>query len=296
MEIKKTLSLFSGFLDDPKSKTVKPLPHSKECGFRFMDINKQEQIVRQVTRIGNGAHIFAPKEWINERVLVVRLEKKSIKEQILEVLYPHLDKITAVLLYGSHARDEADENSDIDVLVISKEKFKAEKRGNIDFVIISEDSLLSSIESNPIMMHSIFREAKPIINSNYLEKLEKIKINPRLFAPFIIDTKKSIKSSEEIIELDKKTGKLASSSVIYSLILRLRGVFIINRLLKNQEYSNRLFEKWITCNCKVDYNKIYETYRAIRNDKRIKEEIPINEAEVLLKFLKKELKKLKARI
>ncbi len=28
------------FLDDPKSKTLKLLPHSKECGFRFMDIKK----------------------------------------------------------------------------------------------------------------------------------------------------------------------------------------------------------------------------------------------------------------
>src|SRR3989344_1951021 len=26
------------FLDDPKLKTVKLLPHSKECGFKFMDI------------------------------------------------------------------------------------------------------------------------------------------------------------------------------------------------------------------------------------------------------------------
>ena len=28
------------FLDDPKLKTVRLLPHSKECGFKFMDIKK----------------------------------------------------------------------------------------------------------------------------------------------------------------------------------------------------------------------------------------------------------------
>ena len=45
-----------------------------------------EQIMRKVAGFGNGAHVFAPKEWMNEQVLVIRLEKKSIKEQVLESL------------------------------------------------------------------------------------------------------------------------------------------------------------------------------------------------------------------
>ena len=52
VKIKKTLSLphlkrcglFSGFLDDPKSKTLMLRPHSKECCFRFMDINNKLKI------------------------------------------------------------------------------------------------------------------------------------------------------------------------------------------------------------------------------------------------------------
>ena len=61
-----------------------------------MEIEEKEQLIRIVTGVGNGAHIFAPKEWINEKVLIARLEKKSIKDQILEKLYPYLDKIIAV--------------------------------------------------------------------------------------------------------------------------------------------------------------------------------------------------------
>jgi len=254
--------------------------------------NKQEQLIRQVTEIGNGAHIFAPKEWTNEKVLIVRLEKKSIKEKILEMLYPHLDKIITVLLYGSHGRNEADEDSDIDVLVIAKDKFKLNKKMNIEFTVISEDFLNSAIKINPIMMYSIFREAKALINQSYLEKLKKIKINLGLFKPFIKSTKESIKSSEEIIELDKKTGKTASNSIIYSLILRLRGIFIIHQLLKNKTYSNVLFKKWITDNCKINYNELYEIYRIVRAEKKVKDKISIENAEILLKFLKEELKKL----
>jgi predicted nucleotidyltransferase len=254
--------------------------------------NRQEQLIRQVTEIGNGAHIFAPKEWMNEKVLIVRLEKKSIKEEILGMLYPYLDKIITVLLYGSHGRGEADKDSDIDVLVIAKDKFKLDKKPNIECVIISEDFLNSAIEINPIMMYSIFREAIPIINQDYLEKLRKIKINPKFFKQFIYSTKESIKSSEEIIELDKKTGKTASNSIIYSLILRLRGVFIINQLLADKIYSNELFKKWITNNCKINYSKIYEVYRIVRAEKEIKDKIFIGEAEILIRFLKEELKKL----
>ena len=66
-----------------------------------MEINlqsHQEQIIRTVSQVGNGAHIFAPKEWINEKVLIVRLEQKTVKEQIMEKIYPFLDKIIAVFL------------------------------------------------------------------------------------------------------------------------------------------------------------------------------------------------------
>ena len=35
----------------------------------------QEQIIREVKKIGNGAHIFTPKEWIGEKVIIVRTKK-----------------------------------------------------------------------------------------------------------------------------------------------------------------------------------------------------------------------------
>jgi len=264
-----------------------------------MEINPQqhqEQIIRIVSQVGNGAHIFAPKEWINEKVLIVRLEKKSIKEEILQRIYSYLDKIIGVFIYGSQARGEATENSDIDILIIAKEKFKIKKEGNFEFVVITEDYLNKAIETNPIMMYSIFREAKAVINEKYLDNLRKIEINSALFKPFIQTTKESLKSDEEVIELDKKTGKTISNSVIYSLILRLRGIFIINNLLNNQKYSNSLFKTWINHECKVDYNKVYSIYQALRSGKELGDETLIEQGEVLINLLKEELKKLEVLI
>jgi predicted nucleotidyltransferase len=259
-----------------------------------MEINlqpPQEQIIRTVSQVGNGAHIFAPKEWINEKVLIIRLEKKSIKEEILQRLYPHLDKIIGVFLYGSQARGEATEKSDIDILVIAKNKFEMRKEEKFEFIVISEDSLDNAIKTNPLMLYSIFKEAKAIINEGYLNKLKQIKINRILFKPFIQTTKESIQSDEEIIELDKKTGKTISNGVLYSLILRLRGIFIIRTLLNNENYSNSLFKTWINHKCKVNYEEIYSVYQALRSGKELKDKSPIEFGEILVELLKKELKK-----
>ena len=251
-----------------------------------------EQIMRKVSNFGNGAHIPAPKEWINEQVLVIRIEKKSIKEQVIESLYDYLDKTIAVFIYGSYARDEASENSDIDVLVIAKEKFKIEKRKNFEFLILPEDSLESAIMANPILMYSIFKEGKAIINENYLDKFKNIRLKKSNFSTFLDSTKESIISSEKLLELDKKTGKTVSNGLIYSLMLRLRGIFIMKCLLNSNNFSNKNFKEWLRKHIK-NYSEVYETYQAVRDDKTIKEKILLETGIVLMNLLKDEIKKLK---
>ena len=261
-----------------------------------MELKEQEQLIRIVSQVGNGAHVFTPKEWVNEKVLIIRLDKKDIKEKILERLYPHLDQIIAVSLYGSYARKEENDDSDIDVLVIAKERFNLEKKKGWDITIIPKDKFQQALELNPILIYSVLNEAVPIINEEYLDNFKKDKIKVKYFKPFLEETLASLSSDKEILGLDKITGKFASSSLIYSLFLRLRGIFIINSLLAKEDYSNLLFKKWILDNCKVKYEKIYSSYKSIRNNEVKKEEVLLNEAESLLILLEKELTKLIARI
>jgi predicted nucleotidyltransferase len=258
-------------------------------------IDKQEQLIRRVSNFGNGAHIFAPKEWVNEDVLIVRIEKKTIKQDILELLMPNLDKVIGVFLYGSHSRGESSEDSDIDILVIAREKFNVEKRQGIDLIVLPEKEIDNAIKINPILLYSIFKEAKPIINEDYLLRLKRIKLNKSYFKQFLEQTVNSIKSSEEILELDKQTGKFVSNSIIYSLILRLRGIFIINTLLSNQDFSNFKFSKWIRSN-EINYSSVYDVYRKVRDDKREKDVVPLKQGEILLNLLKDELTKARKKI
>lgn len=256
----------------------------------------QEKIIRKVTEIGNGAHIFAPKEWLNDSVIIIRIPKKNPKEEILKLIYSHLDKIIAVFLYGSYARNEQEKNSDLDVFIISSEKFQVKAKG-IEAVIIPETKLEMAKKLNPILFYSMLQEAKSIINPSYLEKLKKEKPKFEYFKDFVEDTKKSIISSKEIIYLDDKLkNKFASESVIYSLILRLRGIFIINSLFKKRAYSKNLFKNWLLKNSNIDYNKVYKIYTSIRDNKKSDEKISIEQAKTLLSLLAKKTEKLSLKL
>lgn len=256
----------------------------------------EERLIRKVTEIGNGAHIFAPREWLNEEVIIVRTPRINPKEEIIKVLGPYLDKVIAIFLYGSYARGEQERDSDIDVLVISREKFSV-KYKNMEIVVIPESKIKSAIKLNPLLFYSMLNEALPIINSSYFEKLKHEKIDFSLFNEVIKDTKESLKSSQEIMEMDYRLkSKIASESVVYSLILRLRGLFIINLLLSNKKYSKQSFRNWLIANSNIDYEKIYNIYRAIRDNKKVAEKVPIEQAESLIKLLFKEIKKLEGKI
>lgn len=256
----------------------------------------ESKIIRKVTEIGNGAHIFAPKEWLDEEVVIIRVPRKNPKEEILKLVYPNLDKVMAVFLFGSYARNEQEKDSDIDILIIASEKFKVNKEG-IDVIVIPECRIEKAKKLNPILFYSMLQEAIPILNSSYLEKLKQDKIKLEHFKGFLKDTKYSLESNKELMEMDKKlNNKNASESVVYSLLLRLRGIFIINLLLNREKYSKELFKKWLVENSGIDYEKVYKIYRAVRDNKKTEEKILITETEPIMNLLIKETEKLSKRL
>lgn len=258
-------------------------------------LEEQEQIVRIASPIGNGAHIFVPKEWLSEEIIIIRKPKKAIEEQILNHLTPYLRKIKGIYLYGSRARKEASYNSDIDLLLITSEKIKIKIQG-FEIICLREEDLEKAIKISSILIYSILKEAIPVLNSELLEKLKKIKIKKEYLTDYLNETSRFGKINSELLKEDKE---YASEAVLYSILLRLRGILIINYLLNKKGYSNKIFEKWIKENIPElkEYN-LYEIYRHLRDSFALdkKEKIKKSSALLLLSFLTKECFKLKEKL
>jgi predicted nucleotidyltransferase len=257
---------------------------------------EENRIVRRVSLFGNGAHVLVPRGWMNNEVVLVNPRKQNLKNKIIKVLMPYLDKIYSVILYGSYARGEEKIDSDIDLLIISNERFKI-KYPSFDISVITKDEVDKAIKMNPILVYSAIIEGVSIINNSFLEELKNKKINLKYFKEFIKDSFESLKSDKTIISLDKETENFVSPSVIYSLILRLKGTFIINSLIKKEKYSNERFRQWISeILSEKEANKAYLIYETIKNDEESSIKLNIKTAEELITLLKSELKELKEKI
>ena len=236
----------------------------------------KEQLIRKVTQIGNGAHIFVPKDWLDDEVVLIRVPKQPIEAKILKVLKPYLENIEGVFLYGSYARNEQSKDSDIDILVIANKKLSI-KQDNYEIIVLEEKNIEKAIEISPLLIYSALAEARPIINSKLFEKLKsKYKIQDKHVRNYLRQTKEIIKVNEEFPSL-------------YSLMLRLRGVYLVNQLLSGKNYSNEKFKSWLlrhSSNLDVEKIKNYkEDY--VLSDK---------EANSLLILLKDKVKEVEVKI
>ena len=248
------------------------------------EVFSREQIVREVTPIGNGAHVFAPKEWMGEKVVILRTPKLSLKKRILKILEPHLENILGVYLYGSYAREEQRQDSDIDILIISNKKLNIKEKG-FEIVVLRKDKIQEAIKIAPVLIYSALIEAKPIINSELLDELKK-DYAPKIqnFKEYIEETKSIIKINEELLDP-------------YSMILRLRGIYIIEKLLAGKNYSYDDFRKWVFKNItdkKINFDEIYRVYLRIK--KGFKANARENDLRSLLLILKNKTQELEKKI
>ncbi len=255
------------------------------------------ELLRNVGRWGNSAGVLLPREWMGSQVKIILLDRTTleIKREVLSILEPYLEDILGIYLVGSYARGEQEKDSDIDIIAISKKTKKEISSGKYHISIIALDSAKKTLEKNPVLILPRLNEAKTILNSSLLEELKSVKISKKSFSSFIEETGRIIRISEGFIALDKKQGRedLDSISVIYSLVLRLRGIFLLKCLLKEKDYSKKGFLAWLKKESNAEeFEKACAVYKAIRDDKKIKEVIKVETAERLLEMLKMEVRKL----
>ena len=106
-----------------------------------------EEIAKTVVPFGNGSIVYTPKKWIGEKVTVVlEARHRDICTETIDALKPWLDKIEGIYLFGSHARNEQEKNSDVDILVISENKFAPGKKNGLDFLIMTRKDFAEKLK------------------------------------------------------------------------------------------------------------------------------------------------------
>ena len=142
---------------------------------------------------------------------------------------------------------------------------------------------------NPILIYPRILEAKTILNNSLLYELKKSKLGSNKV--YRDETKRIIKINEGVINLSDK--KKISDSVIYSLILRLRGILLIKKMDEKKVLTNKDFLKFLSKFLGDKVSGMMDSYKRIKNNLPEKEIIDVGIAKDLLNLLKEELKNVK---
>lgn len=249
------------------------------------------QMLKNVSRWGNGAGVLLPKEWVGQQVKVILIDRTSnIRKEVLDILSPYLEDIIGVYLTGSYARGEQESDSDIDIVAISRNTKKEVRSGKYHISIITLEGAKRTLDKNPIHILPRLFEARPILNESLLDELKKAKITLASFKGFFEESESIISICDEFLRLDKEQGRtrLDSEQILYPLMLRLRGLFLIRSLLHKQKYSKEKFIKSLALEW-TEAKRVYSIYKNIRDGKKSLAPLKIETAEHLLLQLKNEL-------
>ncbi len=245
--------------------------------------------IKKAIKAGNSAAVILPRSWLNKEVRIELIKKtpEIILSEKIYILDKHikLDEVIGIYLVGSYARKEESESSDIDVLVITQNIDKEMiHEGIYNILIISTELLKQKLEQDLFPIGQMIKEAKPLLNSNYLSSID-IKVTKSNVRWYLKTTEDKLEIIIKIIDRIRKNNKrYVNDKVAYTLVLRLRTLFIIEKLIKNSSYSKKDFEKLIKRVSKGI--NAYEGYLSVKNNTERKECVSIDEIERLYKYLK----------
>jgi len=259
-----------------------------------------EIISRKAIKSGNASAVVLPKSWLNKNVKVelVDKNKETILHDVLDIVKSHIDlsEIIGIYLVGSHARGDNEYASDVDILIIS-EKTDREliKKEDYEILIVSLNLLNYKLNENLLPIGTMLKEAQPLLNNNFLKgiTINVTKNNIKLYMETTEDRLKIIKSSIDRIENKKPNGKL-SDAIAYSLILRLRTLYMIDCLRNKKAYNKNEF---IELTKRVSGSlTAYERYVYSKSNEDSRRVLLLSEGKKLYIYLKEYLQKIRKSI
>lgn len=246
-------------------------------------------LTRSVVRVGNSSGVILPISWLNKQARVELVIKKDsdILQDVLNILQEKstpLDKILGVYLTGSYARGDYDEESDIDILVITDNINKIMNKDNYEIFLISEDNLAKKLTKSLYLISAV-KEIKPLMNKKLLEKFKdiKAKINIRDYEKEI---SRILRINKDMINTAEEHDEKVLDGTAYSLVLRFRELYLIKCILKNKKPDKKEFLDLVG-------KDIFNAYLRIKRNKNEINNIEVKDANKIYELSEKWLKELK---
>jgi len=245
----------------------------------------KQQLIKNTIKLGNSSAVILPNTWKYKKVKI-QLVEESITEDILEILLKSdlLKQTIGIYLTGSYARNEETQDSDIDILIITERIDKQIKQGSYEIVLVSKKKLKERIGKS-LYLTALVRESKTLMNNDLIKEYRKIGLNLPL-KKYLKEIKSMIKINKQIIDLDKDAGDKVSDGTVYSVILRLRELYLINCITKKKQYNKKEFLNLI------NNQGLYDAYLRVKNDQKSKDNSQVEDVEKVLDISEKLIKKL----
>ena len=230
------------------------------------------ELVRLIVRVGNSAGVILPREWLNGKAKIELIARPlDIKKEVFEILEDYFQDIIGIYLVGSYARNEQNDESDVDVLVITNSINKLIEKGKYSISLISKDKVESSLTNGIIPILPMIKEARPLLNSELIKVYKETSLTRKNLDWHIEGTKSILNVVRAAIDLDKDWPSNCGDSEAYSLVLRLRGIYIVDCMKKGKIWTNTELLKMIK---KITGSlKAYGGYLRVKNSKSLKEEL-----------------------
>ncbi len=242
------------------------------------------ELIKQIVKVGNGAGVILPKDWYGGRAKIELLEKPlDIKKDILEILDSYLNNVLGIYIVGSYARGQQKEHSDVDVLVITSNINKKINKGKYEIILVSKENIENALKKNVLPILPMLKESRAILNKDLISEYAKTPLTKRNMKWHIETTKSAMKVNESFIEDYIKKKKNCGDEISYSLILRLREVYIIDCMIKGKMWGSKEFLNLIK---NISGSLIaYEGYLRVKRNLKRKEKLPVSEAEKLKNYI-----------
>ncbi len=223
-----------------------------------------KMITKTVKKYGNSGGIYVPSSWVGGKVKVELIDEPFNPKEVLNKIT--LEHVVSVILYGSYARKEITEGSDIDIILITDEDAKIdmpdEVKQKYDIQVKTTQEARNAMAHDPVFHKVITDESVALINNQFLDSLKKETLKTDGIGTRIELAESSLRIAKQIFEA-------GGEEIVYPVVMRLKEMLVLEHLLANKKYSTSAFRNEIL-NCGItqkEFSSTMNIYKAARNNK-----------------------------